>query len=190
MSAPASSSQHNRLPAVPETPTKALDMDQAQQMKLRERQRFFEEVFQHDVDFYFPTTLLHIDHKRPPIGSISSMEVNVDMLEQFDLLDISDQETLDVFFSASTDENSNTTSLSGDDIHSEEFKRNASTAIETKSRLSSISSVSSDPNSLDVSEEGVQTPIIQSDNEEEEEEEATPAENLSLSAQHLKDTVS
>lgn len=163
-------------------------MDQAQQMKIRERQRFFEEVFQHDVDFYFPTTLLQLDHKRPPIGSISSMEVNVDMLEQFDLLDISDQETLDVFFSASTDENSNTTSLSGDKIHSEEFQRNSSSATETKSRLSSISSISSDPNSLDVSEDGVQTPIIQSDGEEEEEEAATPVEKASLNVQNLKDT--
>lgn len=38
-----------------------------------------------------------------PMSSISSMEVNVDMLEQMDLLDISDQDALDVFL-ASTEE--------------------------------------------------------------------------------------
>ena len=38
-----------------------------------------------------------------PIGSISSMEVNVDLLDQMELIDISDQETLDVFFSSGED---------------------------------------------------------------------------------------
>ncbi|KAJ0068529.1 hypothetical protein NL108_008920, partial [Boleophthalmus pectinirostris] len=36
-----------------------------------------------------------------PIGSISSMEVNVDLLDQMELIDISDQDALDVFFSSS-----------------------------------------------------------------------------------------
>ena len=39
-----------------------------------------------------------------PMGSISSMEVNVDMLEQMELLDISDQEALDVFLNSSGEE--------------------------------------------------------------------------------------
>lgn len=39
-----------------------------------------------------------------PIGSVSSMEVNVDMLEQMDLMDISDQEALDVFLGSGGDE--------------------------------------------------------------------------------------
>lgn len=38
------------------------------------------------------------------IGSISSMEVNVDLLDQMELVDVSDQETLDVFFSSGGDE--------------------------------------------------------------------------------------
>uniref|UniRef100_A0A3B4AW09 Uncharacterized protein n=1 Tax=Periophthalmus magnuspinnatus TaxID=409849 RepID=A0A3B4AW09_9GOBI len=79
-------------------------MDAAQQLKLRERQRFFEEVFQHDVDVYLSSAHLSIrDYKRrefAPIGSISSMEVNVDLLDQMELIDISDQDTLDVFFSS------------------------------------------------------------------------------------------
>ena len=37
-----------------------------------------------------------------PMGSISSMEVNVDVLEQMDLMDISDQEALDVFLNSGT----------------------------------------------------------------------------------------
>lgn len=41
------------------------------------------------------------------------MEVNVDMLEQMDLMDISDQEALDVFFSASGEEGSLTPPLPG-----------------------------------------------------------------------------
>lgn len=39
-----------------------------------------------------------------PIGSISSMEVNVDLLDQMELIDISDQDSLDVFFSSSGEE--------------------------------------------------------------------------------------
>lgn len=35
-----------------------------------------------------------------PMGSMSSMEVNVDLLEQMDLVDISDQEALDVFLNS------------------------------------------------------------------------------------------
>lgn len=37
---------------------------QQQQLKLWERQRFFEEVFQHDVDFFFPVSHLQIEHRR------------------------------------------------------------------------------------------------------------------------------
>lgn len=108
-------------------------MEVAQQLKLRERQRFFEEVFQHDVGVYLSSAHLCIhDYKRresdpesfrgfsheivtlrrlhlpsrcaAPIGSISSMEVNVDLLDQMELIDISDQEALDVFFSSSGEE--------------------------------------------------------------------------------------
>lgn len=37
---------------------------QQQQLKLRDRQKFFEEVFQHDVDFFFPMSHLQIEHRR------------------------------------------------------------------------------------------------------------------------------
>lgn len=42
--------------------------------------------------------------KAAPAGSISSMEVNIDMLEQMDLMDVSDQEALDVFLNSVEEE--------------------------------------------------------------------------------------
>lgn len=48
-----------------------------------------------------------------PIGSISSMEVNVDLLDQMELIDISDQEALDVFFSSGGEEGALTSPLPG-----------------------------------------------------------------------------
>lgn len=36
---------------------------------------------------------------------MSSMEVNIDMLEQMDLMDVSDQEALDVFLNSSGEDN-------------------------------------------------------------------------------------
>lgn len=113
------------FPAETERGQRLPDVDVAQQLKLRERQRFFEEVFQHDVDVYLSSAHLCIrDYKRrelwrwhfcdcthmqnshishvllAPIGSISSMEVNVDLLDQMELIDISEQDALDVFFSS------------------------------------------------------------------------------------------
>ncbi|XP_033072187.1 dysbindin isoform X1 [Trachypithecus francoisi] len=79
---------------------KVLEMEHTQQMKLKERQKFFEEAFQQDMEQYLSTGYLQITERREPIGSMSSMEVNVDMLEQMDLMDISDQEALDVFLNS------------------------------------------------------------------------------------------
>lgn len=42
----------------------AEQVQQQQQLKLRDRQKFFEEVFQHDVDFFFPISHLQIEHRR------------------------------------------------------------------------------------------------------------------------------
>lgn len=42
----------------------AEQMQQQQQLKLRERQKFFEEVFQHEVDFFFPVSHLQLEHRR------------------------------------------------------------------------------------------------------------------------------
>ncbi len=129
------------LPAETERGQRLQDVDAAQQLKLRERQRFFEEVFQHDVDVYLSSAHLCIrDYKRrefywfahrctficgcvsfhcfpspaaAPIGSVSSMEVNVDLLDQMELIDISDQEALDVFFGSGGDDGVLTSPLPG-----------------------------------------------------------------------------
>ncbi|XP_010290688.1 PREDICTED: dysbindin domain-containing protein 2-like [Phaethon lepturus] len=146
----------------------AEQMQQQQQLKLRERQKFFEEVFQHDVDFFFPMSHLQIEHRRPPLGSISSMEVNVDMLEQMDMMDLSDQDTVDVFLGCGTEESSVAGPLPGADASQcpEEITLQVPNAAESKSRISSTSSVSTDLNSLDTSEEGAETPVVQSDEED------------------------
>lgn len=44
---------------------------------------------------------------------MSSMEVNVDMLEQMDLMDISDQEALDVFLNSGGEDNTLLSPVSG-----------------------------------------------------------------------------
>ncbi|KAM8798257.1 dysbindin domain-containing protein 2 [Eudromia elegans] len=152
---------------------RSLDSEQMQQqLKLRDRQKFFEEVFQHDVDFFFPISHLQIEHRRPPLGSISSMEVNVDVLEQMDVLDLSDQDTLDVFLPCGTEESSVAGPLPDTSQCPEEIALQAPNAAEAKSRVSSTSSVSTDQNSLDTSEEGAETPVVQSDEEDLQEDSA------------------
>lgn len=92
---------------------KVLEMEHAQQAKLKERQKFFEEAFQQDMEQYLSTGYLQIAERREPMGSMSSMEVNVDMLEQMDLMDISDQEALDVFLNSGGEDNTALSPVSG-----------------------------------------------------------------------------
>ncbi|XP_042347618.1 dysbindin-like [Plectropomus leopardus] len=100
MSSTGSTNHNKRLASETDISQRMLDNDSAQHLKLKERQRFFEEVYHHDVDNYLPSAHLQVDCRKPPMGSISSMEVNVDVLEQMDLMDISDQEALDVFLNS------------------------------------------------------------------------------------------
>ncbi|MFT7800793.1 dysbindin-like [Arapaima gigas] len=192
MSSSGSTGHSKRLSSETEHTQRVPGTDAPQQIKRRERQRFFEEVLQQDVDVYLSSTHLQIEHRRPPVGSISSMEVNIDMLEQMELLDMSDQEALDVFLNSSGDDSALDSPLpdsyddeenGGDDDESEEdiYKNEILLEVprgrrETKSRVLSTSSASSDPYSLDTSEEGTETPVIQSDDEE------TPADALPLVA--------
>ncbi|XP_068450997.1 dysbindin-like isoform X2 [Clinocottus analis] len=148
------------------------DVDTAQQLKLRERQRFFEEVFQHDVDVYLSSAHLCIrDYKRPPIGSISSMEVNVDLLDQMEQIDISDQETLDVFFSSGGEEGLLTSPLpvqgnnNNNEVISNGLFRHVLEGLDAKSRTSSTSSNSSS-DSQTTNANGGDTRIVRSDDEE------------------------
>ncbi|XP_028262062.1 dysbindin isoform X2 [Parambassis ranga] len=145
-------------------------MDAAQQLKLRERQRFFEEVFQHDVDVYLSSAHLCIrDYKRPPIGSISSMEVNVDLLDQMELIDISDQEGLDVFLSSVGEDGVLTNPLTGNNNNEEAISnglfRHVLESLDAKSRMSSTSSNSS-CDSQASNANGGDTPVVESEDEE------------------------
>ncbi|XP_063771961.1 dysbindin domain-containing protein 2-like isoform X2 [Pseudophryne corroboree] len=64
---------------------------------LRERQRFFEDVLAHEVDMFYPSTHLLNERWRPPLDSVSSMEVNIDSLELSEPLDINELEPSDAF---------------------------------------------------------------------------------------------
>ncbi|XP_075057941.1 dysbindin-like [Mixophyes fleayi] len=64
---------------------------------LRERQRFFEDVLSHDVDMYYPQIHRLNERWRPPLDSVSSMEVNIDSLELSEPLDINELESSDAF---------------------------------------------------------------------------------------------
>uniref|UniRef100_A0A8C8SF78 Dysbindin domain containing 2 n=1 Tax=Pelusios castaneus TaxID=367368 RepID=A0A8C8SF78_9SAUR len=182
MVGPGAHSQSRRLsPDMEHGQQRGLDPEQMQQqqLKLRDRQKFFEEVFQHDVDFFFPMSHLHIEHRRPPLGSISSMEVNVDMLEQMDMLNLSDQDAVDVFLSCGTEDDSVAGLLPDTNHYQEEITLQVPNVDEIKSRILSTSSVSTDLNSLDTSEEGTETPVVQSDEEEPQEDSSEAQESKS-----------
>ncbi|XP_072223265.1 dysbindin-like [Leuresthes tenuis] len=178
MSSTGSTNHNKRQASETDNSQRLLDNDAAQHLKLKERQRFFEEVYQHDVDNYLPSAHLQIDCRKPPMGSISSMEVNVDALESMDLMDISDQEALDVFLNSGSgaDEGALASPLpEGEDDDEDEEDENAEVVYRERAPLqrqsevyrgpqSRISSTSS--GSSDTSAGGADTPVIQSDDEE------------------------
>ncbi|KAM6900003.1 dystrobrevin binding protein 1b [Xenentodon cancila] len=139
------------------------------QVKLKERQKFFEEAFQQDMEQYLSTGYLQIAERREPIGSMSSMEVNVDMLEQMDLMDMSDHEALDVFLHSGGEDNSAASPVAGPDVESftTEISLQVPTQTELRHKLSSLSSTCTDTASQDT-EAGEEE-----DEEEDEEEEET-----------------
>lgn len=136
-----------------------------QQLRLRERQKFFEDILQPETEFVFPLSHLHLESQRPPIGSISSMEVNVDTLEQVELIDLGDQDGADVFLPC--EDPPPTPQTSGLDDHPEELGMPMHTPGRTTSRASSSSSDSStNLHSPNPSDGGADTPLAQSDDEE------------------------
>ncbi|XP_019745904.1 dystrobrevin binding protein 1b isoform X2 [Hippocampus comes] len=89
------------------------------QLKLKDRHKLLlEEAFQQDVEQYLSTGYLQIAERR---GSMSSMEVNVDMLEQMDLMDMSDHEALDVFLHSGGEDNSAASPVAGPESLSAEI---------------------------------------------------------------------
>ncbi|XP_059707867.1 dysbindin isoform X3 [Haemorhous mexicanus] len=145
---------------------KVLDMEHTQQMKLKERQKFFEEAFQQDMEQYLSTGYLQIAERREPIGSMSSMEVNVDMLEQMDLMDMSDQEALDVFLNSGSEDNNVLSPMLGPDSNTyvNEISLQVPSQSELRQKLCSLSSTCTDSASQDASEG--ESPVVQSDEEE------------------------
>ncbi|XP_031722337.1 dystrobrevin binding protein 1b isoform X2 [Anarrhichthys ocellatus] len=136
----------------------------APQVKLKERQKFFEEAFQQDMEQYLSTGYLQIAERREPIGSMSSMEVNVDMLEQMDLMDMSDHEALDVFLHSGGEDNSATSPVADVESFTTEISLQVPTQAELRHKLSSLSSTCTDSASQDTEAR---------DEEDEEEEEET-----------------
>ncbi|XP_028927081.1 dysbindin domain-containing protein 2 isoform X1 [Ornithorhynchus anatinus] len=138
-----------------------------QQLHLRDRQKFFEEIFQPETDF-FPMPHLHFEAHRPPIGSISSMEVNVDTLEQVDLTDLGDQDALDVFLPCEEPLTPRSPGVGGPP--GEPSQQSAAAAGAKPRTSSSSSSASTDPNGPDGSDSGADTPLARSDEEDAGEE--------------------
>ncbi|XP_056876147.1 dystrobrevin binding protein 1b isoform X2 [Takifugu flavidus] len=136
------------------------------QVKLKERQKFFEEAFQQDMEQYLSTGYLQITERR---GSMSSMEVNVDMLEQMDLMDMSDHEALDVFLHSGAEDNS--AASPGPDVESftAEISLQVPTQAELRHKLSSLSSTCTDSASQDT-EAGEEEEEEEEEEQEEEEE--------------------
>ncbi|XP_069349232.1 dysbindin isoform X1 [Eulemur rufifrons] len=146
---------------------KVLEMEHSQQMKLKERQKFFEEAFQQDMEQYLSTGYLQISERREPIGSMSSMEVNVDMLEQMDLMDISDQEALDVFLNSGGEENAVLSPGVGPESNTcqNEITLQVPNPSELRAKPPSSSSTCTDSATQDPSDGGA-SPLVQSDEEE------------------------
>lgn len=97
---------------------KVLEMEHAQQQKLRERQKFFEEAFQQDMEKYLSSGYLQLAGGEPA-GSPSPVEPSVEALEQVELAVVSDQEALDVFLNSADEIISSASSLtSGPDLES------------------------------------------------------------------------
>ncbi|KAL7830171.1 hypothetical protein SRHO_G00312980 [Serrasalmus rhombeus] len=138
---------------------------QQQQVKWKDRQKFFEEAFQQDMEHYLSTGYLQIAERREPIGSMSSMEVNVDMLEQMDLMDMSDHEALDVFLNSGGEDNSAASPMLGPDVESftTEITLQVPTQAELRHKLASLSSTCTDSASQD-------TEAGEEEEEDEEEE--------------------
>ncbi|XP_008583125.1 PREDICTED: dysbindin isoform X2 [Galeopterus variegatus] len=147
---------------------KVLEMEHTQQMKLKERQKFFEEAFQQDMEQYLSTGYLQIAERREPIGSMSSMEVNVDMLEQMDLMDISDQEALDVFLNSGGEDNTVLSPVLGPEPNTcqGEIALQVPLPSELLAKPSSCSSSSSTNSAAQDCSEAGESPLVQSDEEE------------------------
>ncbi|XP_057210151.1 dystrobrevin binding protein 1b isoform X2 [Triplophysa rosa] len=176
MSSPGSSSGSKRNSSELEHAQRVPEVEPVQpQVKLKDRQKFFEEAFQQDMEHYLSTGYLQIAERR---GSMSSMEVNVDMLEQMDLMDMSDHEALDVFLNSGGEDNSVASPMLGPDVESftSEITLQVPTQADLRHKLASLSSTCTDSVSQD-------TEAGEEEDEDEEDERKQTGNRRSLLVQ-------
>ncbi|XP_029098785.1 dysbindin isoform X3 [Monodon monoceros] len=101
---------------------------------------------------------------KEPMGSMSSMEVNVDLLEQMDLVDISDQEALDVFLNSGGEGSTVLSPVPGPEASPGQDE--VTLQVPNASRATRLwsSAPCTDPTAQDPSEVG-ESPVVQSDEE-------------------------
>ncbi|KAG1947345.1 dystrobrevin binding protein 1b [Pimephales promelas] len=109
---------------------------------------------------------------------MSSMEVNVDMLEQMDLMDMSDHEALDVFLNSGGEDNSVASPMLGPDVESftTEITLQVPTQADLRHKLASLSSTCTDSASQDT-EAGEEEEYNDDDDDDDEDDEREQAAN-------------
>ncbi|VFV38438.1 dysbindin-like [Lynx pardinus] len=94
---------------------------------------------------------------KEPMGSMSSMEVNIDMLEQMDLVDVSDQEALDVFLNSGSEDTAVPSPAAGPEA--------GSGPNEVTLQVPRPSASRAEPPSAQAPGDGGESPVVQSDEE-------------------------
>ncbi|XP_023109436.2 dysbindin isoform X2 [Felis catus] len=97
---------------------------------------------------------------KEPMGSMSSMEVNIDMLEQMDLMDVSDQEALDVFLNSGSEDTAVPSPAAGPEAGGGPNEVTLQVPRPSASRAEPPSSPSAQSPG-----DGVESPVVQSDEE-------------------------
>ncbi|KAM7177146.1 dysbindin isoform 2-T2 [Macrochelys suwanniensis] len=105
---------------------KVLDMEHTQQTKLKERQKFFEEAFQQDMEQYLSTGYLQIAERRGPESKTCQNEISLQVPSQSEL-----RQKLSSSSSTWTDSTSQDTSEVGESpvIQSDEEEVQVDTAL-------------------------------------------------------------
>ncbi|XP_058588916.1 dysbindin isoform X3 [Neofelis nebulosa] len=97
---------------------------------------------------------------KEPMGSMSSMEVNIDMLEQMDLMDVSDQEALDVFLNSGSEDTAVPSPAAGPEAGGGPIEVTLQVPRPSASRAEPPSSPSAQAPG-----DGGESPVVQSDEE-------------------------
>ncbi|XP_078143105.1 dysbindin-A [Centroberyx gerrardi] len=138
---------------------KVAELEQATQQKLKEQQKIYEEAFNQDMEQYLSTGYLQL---REPTG------VQVCVLDQLTVTDMSDQEALDDFLNSTGDDISAASSLtSGPDLESwssESLRSSTSQAPPTNNQPANQGAARGQED--EVASEESDEPLVQSDEED------------------------